>query len=93
MPCKGEKMKQSPLTTVIEIVEEQYSDSMIDPPESLASCLGAIELQLHGLREELLKRESDQDAEAIFQHLILISGAAMSAASVHVLPFIQKEGR
>ena len=86
-------MKQSPLTTVIEIVEEQYSDSEIDPPESLAACLGTIELQLHGFREELLKSDSEQDAEKIFQHLILISGAAMTAASVHVLPFVEKEGR
>jgi len=93
MPCKGEKMKQSPLTTVIELVEEQCSDSEIDPPESLAACLGAIELQLHGFKEELLKRDSDQDAEKLFQHLILISGTAMSAASVHVLPHVEKEGR
>ena len=93
MPCKSEKMKQSPLTTILDIVEEQYSDSDVVPPESLAACLGTIELQLHGLREELLKRDSDQDADKIFQHLILRSGAAMTAASVHVLPFVEKEDR
>lgn len=85
-------MKQPPLTTILDILEEQYCDSAFEPPESLVACLGAIQLQLHGLSEELLKRDCDQDAEVILQHLILISGAAMSAASVHVLPHVEAEG-
>ena len=92
MPFAGEKMKQSPLTTILDIVEEQYCDSALEPPETLVACLGAIQLQLHGLSEELLKRDCDQDAEKIFQHLVLISGTAMTAASVHVLPHVEREG-
>jgi len=84
-------MTKTPLTTIIEIVEEQFGDSTIATPHSLIACMGAIHLQLHGLAEELLKRDCDQDAEKIFQHLILISGVAMSAASVHVLPYVDAE--
>jgi hypothetical protein len=78
---------------MLDLVEEQLSDAAIEPPDSLVACLGSIHLQLHGLGEELLKRDCDQDAEKILQHLILISGAAMSAASAHVLPYVERGDR
>ncbi len=84
---------KSPLTTILELVQEQFCDSTIETPDSLLACLGAIQLQLHGLSQELLKNDSDQDAEKILQCLVLISGAAMSAASAHVLPYVEKEDR
>ena len=82
-----------PLTTILDLVEEQLSDAAIEPPDSLVACLGAIQLQAHGLSEELLKNDSDQDADKILQYLVLISVAAMSAASAHVLPFVEKGDR
>jgi hypothetical protein len=65
----------------------------IDGPHSLLEALGKISITLHGLHAELAKPEEKQDAEILFELLVVLSTVAMLAAAEHVLPALQEEVR
>ncbi len=63
----------------------------IDKPESLLAAFGSISIALHALSLELGQPDNEQDAEKLFQLLVVISSTAMLAAAEHVLPVIESE--
>lgn len=59
---------------------------------SLPEALGLAQIQLQALASELARPGDEQDAEVIMQQLVSMAAVAITAAAVHVLPAIEKEG-
>jgi len=83
-------VKSKNLELMLEMLDGQAVDA-IDKPESLLAAFGSISIALQSLSLELAQPDSEQDAEKLFQLLVVISSTAMLAAAEHVLPVLESE--
>lgn len=82
-------MKRKNLETMMAMLDGQAVDA-IDKPESLLAAFGGISIALQALSSELSQPEAEQDAEKLFQLLVVISSTAMLAAAEYVLPVLEE---
>jgi hypothetical protein len=85
------EMKTHNLDTMIQMLDGRALDA-IDRPESLLASLGSIQVAMTCFASELSKPEASQDAEKLFEILLVISTTAMLAAADHVLPSLEEKG-
>ena len=83
-------MKAHNFDTMIEMLNGQALDQ-IDSPNSLIEAVGQISLCLTALCNEMSKPHSTQDAEILFESLVVLSTVSMLAAAEYVLPIIEGE--
>lgn len=74
--------------TALGLVEEAMED--ISHTRSLVESLGTIHIHLKQLEAELGAPEEEQDADKLLQELVAIAAAACGAASLRVLPAIDR---
>jgi len=84
-------MKRQTFETMMDMLDDRALETL-DAPESLLAAFGLLTVTISGLGSELVKREAEQDAERIFEALVVISTTALLAASEHVLPVMEEEG-
>ena len=84
-------MKTHNLDTMIQMLDGRALDA-IDRPESLIASLGTMQVAMVGFATELSKPEASQDAEKLFEILLVISTTAMLAAADHILPTLEEQG-
>jgi hypothetical protein len=77
------------LETMMQMLDGKAVDA-IDKPESLLAAYGGIHLALQTLGQELARADQEQEAEKLFESLVVISSTAMLAAAEYVLPVLQE---
>jgi len=81
-------MKHKTYQTMMDMLDDRALETL-DAPESLLAAFGLLTMTIAGLGTELAKRDAEQDAERIFEALVVISTTALLAASEHVLPELE----
>lgn len=87
-PKRDGGMKQKTYQTMMDMLDDRALETL-DAPESLLAAFGLLTMTIAGLGTELAKRDAEQDAERIFEALVVISTTALLAASEHVLPELE----
>jgi len=82
-------MRTKNLETMMEMLDGKVVEQ-IDKPESLLAAYGGIHLALQTLGQELARADEVQDAEKLFESLVVISSTAMLAAAEYVLPVLEE---
>ncbi len=71
---------------ILEVTREQLEEPDAPTPASILEACGLAQGQLNLVLSLLARPEDEQDPEQIFQALITIACACMSAAGDHVMP-------
>lgn len=81
-------MRAKNLETMLDMLDGKALDD-IDRPVTLLAAYGGLASAMACLAVEIGRRDAEQEADKLFELLLVISSTAMLAAAEHVLPVLE----